>query len=337
MDGMPDVADEVVRTASRYDFETFTVGVSLPEGLQEREDELRSVLKIKGKETAKAQAAHIAAEAVSKALRKEVDRFRPDLTLLVDLGRGSAVATSRPLYFYGRYSKPRGVPQRREFCANCSGSGCPKCRGTGFKRGPSVELLVGKRLAKMTKSDRMRFTWMGSEDRGSRVRPPGRPFVVEVKSPVERRVSSRFVARFGGGQVSVSEGRVLPSKPLRLPPFKFRTRIVGTVRGDIDRSRLDELEERFSASSVRFDRPDDKPTEKTVYRMSARLRGKKLTIDAELDGGLPVKRLVGGELVSPSVSEVLKAEVRCRTFDICGVEETGEFEFAEVAWSQKKN
>ena len=60
-------------------------------------------------------------------------------------------------------------------------------------------------------------------------------------------------------------------------------------------------------------------------------------IDAELDGGLPVKRFVSGELVSPSVSEVLKTEVRCSRFDIREVKETGEFEFAEIAWSQKKN
>jgi len=53
-------------------------------------------------------------------------------------------------------------------------------------------------------------------------------------------------------------------------------------------------------------------------------------IDAELDGGLPVKRFVSGELVSPSVSEVLKTEVRCRKFDIREVKETGKLEFGKV-------
>ena len=74
-----------------------------------------------------------------------------------------------------------------------------------------------------------------------------------------------------------------------------------------------------------------------VYRASATLKGRTLTIDAELDGGLPVKRFVSGELVSPSISEVLKTEVRCRRFDICEVKETGRFEFAEIARVEKKN
>jgi tRNA U54 and U55 pseudouridine synthase Pus10 len=76
---------------------------------------------------------------------------------------------------------------------------------------------------------------------------------------------------------------------------------------------------------------------KTVYKVSATARGRKLLIEAELDGGLPVKRFVSGELVSPSVSEVLKTEVGCRSFDICAVKEIGEFRFAEITWNEKKN
>ena len=58
---------------------------------------------------------------------------------------------------------------------------------------------------------------------------------------------------------------------------------------------------------------------------------------AELDGGLPVKRFVNGELVSPSVSEVLKTEVGCRSFDIRKVREIGGFEFAEITRGEEKN
>jgi tRNA U54 and U55 pseudouridine synthase Pus10 len=82
--------------------------------------------------------------------------------------------------------------------------------------------------------------------------------------------------------------------------------------------------------TVRFERPHERPTSKTVYSARATKHGRTLTIEAVLDGGLPVKRFVSGELVSPSVSEVLKTEVRCRTFDICEVKETGEFGFAKV-------
>ena len=67
-----------------------------------------------------------------------------------------------------------------------------------------------------------------------------------------------------------------------------------------------------------------------VYFVRGWKHGKTLTLEAMIDGGLPVKRFVSGELVSPSVSEVLKTEVRCRTFDIREVHETGELGFGKI-------
>jgi tRNA pseudouridine synthase 10 len=138
------------------------------------------------------------------------------------------------------------------------------------------------------------------------------------------------VTRAKGGLVSVSRGRILPSKPTRLPSFRFRTRIKATAGKAVDAERLADVSRRFRRAEVRFDRPHERPTSKMVYMAQAKKRGRTVTIEAVLDGGLPVKRFVSGELVSPSVSEVLKTEVRCRTFDIREVKETGEFGFAKI-------
>ncbi len=330
MDGVPSMARKAVGKVRQYDFATFTVGVSLPEGVQEREDELRSDLKLKGNETIKTQAARLVADEVAARLRKRVDRLRPDLTFLVSLGDGEVVVSSKPVYYYGRYTKPSGVSQKREFCSYCSGMGCKKCAQTGFDRKPSVEAELRRKLAGFTGSDRMTFTWLGSEDRDSRVFAPGRPFIVEVKNPVKRRVPGKFAARFRGGQVSVSSGKVLRSKPVRLPSFRFRTEITATTAKKVPPEMLAELRSRFRRTAVRFERPHDRPVSKNVYRAEAQAKGRTLIIDAELDGGLPVRRFVSGDLVSPSVSEVLKTEVRCRTFDICEVRETGKLELAEI-------
>ena len=324
------MAEAAARAARRYQFETFAVGISLPEGVQEREDELRSNLKLKGNETIKTQTAKLIAAHVSGKLRKRVDKSRPDLTLLVNTDSGDIAVSSRPVFFYGRYTKPRGVSQKRELCPCCLGIGCSKCGKTGFERKPSVEELLRRKLLRLSGSDRMTFTWLGNEDRESRVFPPGRPFVAEVKNPVRRVFLRRFAARYRGGQVSVSAGRVLPAKPVRLPTFKFRTEILATAASKVTPQALAELRSAFRRATVKFERPHDRPTWKTVYMADATVRGRKLVIQAELDGGLPVKRFVSGELVSPSVSEVLKTEVKCRRFDICGVTETGKFEIGEV-------
>ena len=337
LDAVDAVADRARRETGAYEFSTFAVGVTLPEGVQEREDELRSDLRLKGSETVKAQAARLVASWVARSTRRRVNKGRPDLSILVDFRAGDVSVASRPAFFYGRYSKPAGVSQRRTFCSECRGAGCQKCRGTGFERVPSVEEALRRKVAGFTGSEKMVFTWLGSEDRGSKVFHPGRPFVVEVKSPKGRRIPPKFGARVKGGLVSVSSARTLPSKPLRLPPFRFLTRIRAKSASRVTAEGLGELRSRFRRAEVTFERPGNRPAVKTVYRVAATARGRDLVIDAELDGGLPVKRFVSGQLVSPSVSEVLKTEVGCRTFDICGVREKGGFLFAEVARSKEKD
>lgn len=339
--GMMDLTGRMARIAAkrarRYQFKTFAVGVSVPEGVQEREDELRSNMRLKGNETIKTQAAKLLSGELAEVLKKKVDKQRPDLTLLVNFGTGDVTAVSRPVFFYGRYAKPAGVLQRREPCHLCMGAGCAKCRGTGFESKQSVEGLLRRKLAKFSGSDRMTFTWLGSEDRESRVYPPGRPFVAEVKNPRKVEFPRKFGARSRRGLVSVSSGRILSSKPVRLPGFRFQTTIVATAVSKVSPEGLAELRTRFRNAPVRFERPHSNPTSKTVYGVSAKARGRTLMIEAELDGGLPVKRFVSGELVSPSVSEVLKTKVSCRSFDILGVREIGKFRFAEITRNEEKN
>jgi tRNA pseudouridine synthase 10 len=337
MSKVQSIAVTAAKKVKPYEFGTFSVGVLMPEGIQEREDELRSDLKMKGNETIKTQAAKMIAAEVGAKLRKKVERLRPDLTLLVSLGDGEVSISSRPVFYYARYTKPSGVSQRQEFCSHCSGAGCKKCKQTGFDQKPSVESQVRRKLEGFAGNKKMTFTWLGREDRDSRVYPPGRPFLAEVKNPVRRSVPRKFAARFRGGQVAVSNGRVLASKPVKLPTFRFRTSITAVAKTKVPPESLAELRSSFRKTEVRFERPHDRPTSKMVYRAEAQAKGKTLMIDAELDGGLPVKRFVSGELVSPSVSEVLKTEVRCRTFDICEVKETGKLELAEITRIQKTN
>ena len=337
MDHTASMAELAAKEAKRYQFGSFTIGVSLPEGVQEREDELRSNLKLKGNETIKIQAAKLIAAELSRELRKRVDRQRPDLTILADFGSGDAFVSSRPLYYYARYTKPGKISQKRPFCERCRGAGCERCGGTGFARKPSVESLLRGKLSGFTGSERMTFTWLGSEDRESKVLQPGRPFLVEIKNPKKRKLPRKFGARTRGGLVSVTRGRVLPSKPVKLPAFRFRTKIQAVAATRVTPDALAELKSRFRGAAVRFERPHNRPTTKTVYRVSARGKGRALFIDAELDGGLPVKRFISGDLVSPSVSEVLITEVGCRSFDICGVKEIGRLGFAEITRGEAKD
>jgi tRNA pseudouridine synthase 10 len=332
-----ELVGKVVNEAVAYGFRTFGIGLSMPEGVQEREDEIRSVLKLKGRQTIKTELSKTMAASVGRELKKEQDKMNPDLLATVDVAESRVAIHSRPLFFYGRYTKPRGIAQRKERCAKCSGRGCDACRMTGFERSASVELGVGRRLMAECGAKEAKFAWIGSEDEDSRVAAPGRPFVAELKNPKGRRLPRAFLVRAGKHIVKVTHGRMLPSRPVVLPRFRFRTLITAKSSGRVAAPELKELTRAFRNVEVVFNRPNERPVSRRVYRVVAKARGRNITIEAELDGGLPVKRFVSGELVSPSVSEVLKTEVRCRTFDICGVRETGKFGFGEVSRIQAKN
>lgn len=173
---------KALRAIRRQQWSTFSVGIIMPAEIQEREDELRSELKIRGRETVKLQFSRMISEAVGIQTDKKVNRFKPDVTILVNAGTSAVELQARPLFIYGRYSKPRNIPQRRSFCPNCNGRGCHQCAGTGYVQTPNVESIVGSKLCKLMGANRAKFTWFGSEDPDSRVLPPGRPFVLELKN-----------------------------------------------------------------------------------------------------------------------------------------------------------
>ena len=134
--GLVGRVDELVRNvatqARPYEFRTFAVGLSLPEGVQEREDELRSIVKLKGRETIKLQLSATIANEVSKKLRKKIEKFVPDLTAIVDLSNFQVKIILQTSVLLRQVHEVRGISQRREWCPECRGKGAKCVRITGF-------------------------------------------------------------------------------------------------------------------------------------------------------------------------------------------------------------
>lgn len=309
----------ILRLVRRYQFWTFSVGMVIPADVQEREDQLRSDLQIRGMETFKSQTARRISEFVRRKTRKKVDRGRPDITILVDLDEDTASVTAKSFFAHARYTKPKGVSQRREFCDECSGRGCDVCKD-GYSNNPSIEESVGRRLCRITRSPKARFTWIGSEDAESIVYPPGRPFVVEMKDPKRRELPHRFGVVTGRGRVVISSARVLRERPEDGHSFTFRTRAFVEPQGPLDGVRLGDAK-KIVGSTIQHRNSKGKTVYKKVYSVRVRKLRKELEAEMKLDGGLPVKRLVSGESVSPSLSEVLGVPLLCRSFDILEVRE----------------
>src|SRR5438445_817257 len=287
-----------------------------------------SSVRMRRRETIKAWLSKSLSERIARATRRRVDKLNPELAILVDLGASEVRLNARPVFIYGRYTKPAGIGQRKTFCTSCRGSGCAVCGYSGDdETKASVESTIKKRLGTLLGSKKMIFTWIGTEDPGSAVGPSGRPFVVEAKNPRKRRAPRGFVTRTGIGQTSVSGWKLLPRRPSTLPSFKFTTRVAIDSTSRVSPEDLRRLSRLMRNVVVEFRRPGEKPAYKRVYSVKARaVRRGGILADIKLDGGLPVKRLVNGDSVSPSISEVLKADLRCRKFDILRVE-VGKFQY----------
>jgi tRNA pseudouridine synthase 10 len=319
-DDLGGITKKIVSRLKRFEFRTFSIGLVLPRGVQEREDVLRSEMRIRGGETIKSELAGRIAQAVVNGMRggKRVDRLHPDVTVLVDIGAEGVEVTSKPLFLYGRYTKPRGVAQRVLFCEGCNGRGCEKCRGTGYSGSPSVEGLVSKRLGASLGSKKFKFTWFGSEDPDSVVFPPGRPMVIESKNPRKRRAPRALRLRSGKGSMSVSGLRVV-TKRFEHPTFTFMTRAVIRAERRVAGEDVTRLQREMRNALVQYRNNKGRLVDKKIYFVRANARGKRITADIKLDGGLPVKRLVSGEAVSPSFSESMRMPLRCERFDIVRV------------------
>jgi len=315
------ITQKIVSRMDKFDFKTFSIGLMLPHGVQEREDTLRSELKIRGGETVKSELAGRIGKAVVKKMRggrRKVDRLHPDATVLVDVAKGTAEVTSKPLFLYGLYTKPRGVAQRRLFCEECNGRGCEVCQGSGYSNAPSVEGVVSKRLGALLGSKKFKFTWFGSEDSDSMVFPPGRPMVIESKNPKRRRSPKALRLRSGKGGLSVSGLRVV-TKKFEHPAFTFMTRAVIRAERRVAGEDVTRLQRDMKNVLVQYRNNKGRLVDKKIYFVKANARGKRITAEIKLDGGLPVKRLVSGEAVSPSFSESMRMPLRCERFDIMRV------------------
>src|SRR3989442_11244353 len=111
-----EIRSDILRRLRGYEFRTFSVGLSLPEGMKEREDQLRAEYKLKGRETIKAWLSKSLSERVARATHRRVDKLNPELAVLADLDALQARLKPRPTFSFGLLPKTaRGLPLRTLF------------------------------------------------------------------------------------------------------------------------------------------------------------------------------------------------------------------------------
>lgn len=319
MERVDELLDLVLAALEEYEYKTFLIGAVLPADILEREDEIRARFKIKGIENLKSQLTRELGKRLSKKTSKRVDYTKPDVTISVDLVKEEAVVRSKAIFLFGRYVKrKRGLNQKQERCNLCKGKGCSQCDNTGLSGFNSVEGVIVRKLINAFKCESAKFAWVGGEDKDSLVLNGGRPFFVKVINPKRRFAKPRGIAKDGIQVKFLKRVQRLPDKPLK---FRMRVRLQVECECEIDKTSLKKLND-LNNTNIVFSGKRGKEVSRSIYRINAKASKNVIKILMDVDGGLTIKQFVSGDGMTPTISQIVGCEARCKHFDILHVKFT---------------
>ncbi|MEX2702062.1 MAG: tRNA pseudouridine(54/55) synthase Pus10 [Candidatus Baldrarchaeota archaeon] len=337
------IIDDIVKEVEKYEFNTFLVGSHVDVAILEKEDELRANVGLSYGESIKRELNREIGKKLQEKLGKRVDFEKPDIVILIrilkDFSHKIDVKVN-PIFIYGRYRKLiRGIPQTTWTCKKCGGRGCEECDWTGKRHKESVEELIITPMLEVIKGEEAVFHGAGREDLDARMLGNGRPFIVEIKTPLKRFISlkdlEKYVNNYAQGKVEVRDLRWASREDVRklkaLSQIAAKVyRVLVETEKQISEEELKKLEQILTGITVRQRTPlrvayrrADKVRIKAIYDVKTKkLDDHHFEMIVKCQGGLYVKELVSGdeERTTPSVSEILDTKAKCIELDVLDVE-----------------
>ena len=332
------LAEKASERMSKYEYSTFLVGIFLPTGVEEREDEFKAEFGIIHGESLKNHFSREIGKKIAEKTGKKADLKKPDIVVLINPLKNIVRLQVNPLYIYGRYRKlVRNLPQSMWICTKCMGKGCEACNWTGKKYPESVAELISAPVLEMTKGERTAFHAAGREDVDARMLGTGRPFVVEVKKPRKRFIDlwklENAINNYANGKIEVLgltfASREDVERVKRGEKTEKTYRVIVELEREVSDEDLKTLESALTNCRVSQQTPirvlhrrADKTREKYIYETKVnKLTPKMIELRIRCEGGLYIKELVTGDMgrTKPSVSEILKVKAVPLELDVLNV------------------
>jgi len=301
--------------STEYEFSTFTVGAILKQSIIERDDKLRSRFHLRGVDGIKTDVTKELGKKFIRKTKKRIDHLLPDVTFTINFKTEQCNVKTKPVFLYGRYVKDkRGLPQKEESCRDCMGKGCIFCNNHGIVSFDGVEGKISKFLYEKFKTERVKFTWIGGEDKTSLVKGDGRPFFAKLISPKRQNIQLPKKPVFD--EITVNELRKIDHIPRGSISFRSKITILVMAKKGISSNKLKKLK-RLVNITITLTSTSGKQIKKTIHKLRYRKNSpQSFTIEIDTDGGLPIKRFVEGNNVIPNITEVLNIQCFCKKFDI---------------------
>jgi len=220
-----------------YEFSTFTVGAILKQSIIERDDKLRSKFNLHGVDGIKTAITRELGKKFVRKTKKRIDHLSPDITFTINFKTEQCNVKTKPIFLYGRYLKDkRGLSQKEESCRDCKGKGCIFCNNHGIVSFDGVEGKMAKFLYEKFKTEQVKFTWIGGEDKTSLVMGDGRPFFAKLSSPKKRNI--RLAKKSKLNEIMIHDLRKIDYIPNGSIHFKSKTKILISTKKSLVRNQV---------------------------------------------------------------------------------------------------
>lgn len=341
-DQVPRFAEAVELKLQEVQYDNFLVGTRVDPVVQAREEELWSVVGQEHAEPIKSELNREIGKAVFALNGKAVEFKNPQVVALVDTRFAHVELDVAPLFIYGRYRKlSREIPQTKWPCRVCQGKGCPRCGGTGKMYQTSVQEQIGDVILPHAQAKEHFFHGMGREDIDALMLGTGRPFVIEISSPVVRNLDlaalEREINEKSKGLVEVEQLR--PSDREEVRQVKDSThdkeyRVQVSIHGKVNKGRVDEVLRTFNRTRivqrtpvrVSHRRADLNRERYIVYVVLEDFQDDRMTLRLRTESGTYVKEFVHGDegRTEPNLSEMLGVPCTVDALDVIGVIDSNE-------------
>lgn len=306
--------DTLLEKTSEFQFSSFLVGAILKPSIVDRDDVIRSKFKLRGIDGIKTDITKEISKKFAKQTRATIEHLFPDLTITINFKDNSFEFRSKPVFIFGRYLKTqRGFTQKQKPCPECNGGGCRICQYHGLSGYDSVEGHISQFLYEKFEAKQVKIAWIGGEDKSSLVLGNGRPFFAKVINPLKRKI--RFPKKIKLNSIVLQELKIINQMPKE--PIKFKSIIELSVEAEneVDSTKLKLLKNLKKSPIIVYEK-FDKRNEKKVYSLKYKKTSpQSFSINLTVDGGLPIKKFVDGDNISPTLTDLLDCQCRCKEFD----------------------
>lgn len=307
----------MIKFQENYSYRSFTIGSSLPYYMFDKEDYIRSRYKLKDREDIKSCFNFEIRNKFKSLSKKNLNLINPDIKINIFISGNneySITILSRSLYLLGRYNKKKFMAQREKNSLKNDPNGN---HDEIISKKQTIETIIKKTLSNCIRSDRMVFTWYGSEDDNSQVLGKGRLFSIQLINPRERTIKINKVFTDDGMSFKIIEKRDFFGNIKR--NFRIKNKIFIKASNPINKIHLIKLM-KLNNSIISYRYKSKTICKKIYYIKFKKLDPFHLIINIECDSGLFLRQFVEGRnFIEPNISLVLHTQCECLKFDIMDI------------------